>query len=69
MTAPTMTPADVAHAALLEAGRPDLAGAVVWQWNPDGTGYLELTDHVRTADRWLVDMAEELARAVDGGPA
>ena len=55
------TVADVAHAALVEVGRPDLAeGFGVWL-DEDGTPYLEPFDQLNAADFQLMIRAETLA--------
>jgi hypothetical protein len=57
-----MAPIDVAHAALLEAGRGDLAECVIGFEDEDGF-YLELFDDLTTkADLVVVDRAEAMAR-------
>lgn len=66
-----MRPVDVAHAALLEAGRPDLAEMIVWFEDDDGDGgYIEVTDFlVDEADYEVIDRAETLGRRFVGlGP-
>lgn len=65
----TMHPVDVAHAALLEACRPDLAELIVW-FEDDLGGYIEVTDEiVSEADYVMIDRAETLARQSVGlGP-
>lgn len=69
-------PVDVAYAALVEAGRPDLAQLVVWYDDEDDSawpgatgGYLEVNDLVLDEADWaLVDKAEVIARASIGLP-
>lgn len=61
MTADPPTVADVAYAALLEAGRPDLAELVAFHVDDDGTLYLEPLDDVAGADLELMLKAEGLA--------
>ncbi len=58
-------PVDVAYAALVEAGRPDLAQLIVWYDDEvDAGGYLEVNDLILSEDDWaLVDKAEVIARA------
>ena len=57
-------PVDIAYAALVEAGRPDLALLIVWYDDDDCGGYLEVNDLILTEDDWdLVDKAEVIARA------
>jgi hypothetical protein len=53
--------ATVAHAALLEAGRPDLADLVRFFRNGDGSLYLEPLDEVAGDDLELMLRAERLA--------
>ena len=61
-------PVDVAYAALVDAGRPDLAQLIVWYDDVDG-GYLEVNDLVLNEADWaLVDKAEVIARAFIGLP-
>jgi hypothetical protein len=72
VTGPTFHPVDVAHAALMEAGRPDLAAAITWFEGPgqdfDG-GYLEANDDIyEDADWALIDKAETIARRSVGLP-
>ncbi len=57
-----MNPADVAHAALLEAGRPDLAELVHVFENEDGSPYLEYWDDDLPSDndRRLMNKAQEI---------
>jgi len=59
---PNATPVDVAYAALVDAGRPDLATSIVWV-DDDGVGYLEAFDELSPSDNALVDRAEQLAHA------
>ena len=57
-----MRAVDIAHAALCEAGRRDLADEILW-FEDDG-GYLEVDSEILTEDEWqLVNRAESLARA------
>lgn len=61
-----MRPVDVAHAALMEAGRPDLAELIVW-FDDEHGGYIEVTDEiVSEADYVLIDRAETLGREFVG---
>lgn len=61
-----MRPVDVAHAALLEAGRPDLAGIIVWVDDELG-GYIEVNESILYRSDWeIVDRAETLARRFVG---
>lgn len=62
-------PVDVVHAALVEVGRPDLAGLVQWFEDEHG-GYVEVCDEiVSEADYVLIDRAETLGRRFIGlGP-
>jgi len=53
---------DITHAALLEAGRPDLADLVQFFENDDGSLYLEPMDEVSPADLKLMLRAEALAK-------
>lgn len=64
-----MRPVDVAHAALLEAGQPDLAELIVW-FDDDEGGYIEVTDEIVSEDDYvLIDRAETLGRRFIGlGP-
>mgnify|MGYP001769726114 CR=1 FL=1 len=64
-----MRPVDVAHAALMEAGRPDLAELIVW-FDDEHGGYIEVTDEiVSEPDYVLIDRAETLGREFVGlGP-
>lgn len=64
-----MRPVDIAHAALMEAGRPDLAALISWFEDEHG-GYIEVTDEiVSETDYEVIDRAETLARQVIGlGP-
>jgi hypothetical protein len=62
-----VTPADVAHAALMEAGRPDLAELIAWF--PGDGGYLEANDDILDEADWsIISKAETLARASIGMP-
>ena len=62
-----MSPADVAHACLVEVGRKDLADEV-WWFDEDG-GYLEYDSEILSPEDWAVmDRAENLARASIGNP-
>lgn len=61
-----MTPIDVAHAALLEAGRPDLADGIIWYCDDseEGGGYIEFNDEILSESDWaIIDRAEALARS------
>lgn len=61
-----MRPVDVAHAALMEAGRPDLAELIVW-FDDEHGGYIEVTDEIMSeADYVLIDRAETLGREFVG---
>lgn len=61
-----MTPVDVAHAALMEAGRPDLADVICWFEDEQG-GYIEVADEIMSEDDYvLIDRAETLARSFVG---
>ena len=61
-----MTPIDVAHAALMEAGRPDLAEIIVWI-DEDEWSHIEVTDLICGEPEWeLIDRAENIARAFIG---
>ncbi len=64
-----LRPVDVAHAALLEGGRPDLAELITW-FDDEHGGYIEVTDEIMSeADYEVIDRAETLARQVIGlGP-
>ena len=64
-----MHPVDVAHAALLDVGRPDLGELIMW-FDDEHGGYIEANGRVLTEAEWaLVDRAETLARQVVGlGP-
>jgi hypothetical protein len=54
--------ADVSHAALMDAGRPDLAALVQWFEDDDGLFYLEPMDELACeADAVLMMRAEQLA--------
>jgi hypothetical protein len=53
--------ADVCHAALIEAGRPELAELVQFFYDDDGRPYLEPIDDVSDADWAVMKRAEELA--------
>lgn len=59
---------DVAHAALMEAGRPDLAESIKGFEDEDGF-YLESDEWILTDDEWdLIIKAEVMARAFVGLP-
>lgn len=60
---------DIAHAALLEAGRRDLADSIKGFEDEDGF-YVESDEWVLSDDEWaLIDKAETLARmSVGMGP-
>ena len=62
-------PIDVAHAALLEAGRPDLA-EWIHGWEDEDGFYLEYDDDILDESDWaVIDKAETLARQSIGlGP-
>jgi hypothetical protein len=61
-------PADVAHAALIEAGRPDLADRVAWV-EEGRDSYLEVDGYISSdADCTLIDQVENIARASIGLP-
>ena len=63
-----MHPVDVAHAALLDVGRPDLAALIVW-FDDEHGGYIEVTDEIVSEDDYvLIDRAETLARQFVGLP-
>lgn len=63
-----MRPVDVAHAALMEAGRPDLAELIVW-FDDEHGGYIEVTDEIVSEDDYvLIDRAETLGRQFAGLP-
>lgn len=63
-----MEPIDVAHAALLEAGRSDLAETIEGFEDEDGF-YLESDEWILTEDDWaVINKAEALARASAGDP-
>lgn len=60
---------DVAHAALMEAGRPDLAEIIIGFDDDDGTFYLEVNDDILDEADWaLVNKAENLGRQFAGQP-
>ena len=62
-----MRAVDIAHAALCEAGRPDLADEILW-FEDDG-GYIEVDSEILNEFEWqLVNRAESLARASLGLP-
>jgi hypothetical protein len=50
----------VAYAALVEAGRPDLAMSIAW-FDEGEAGYLELLDEPADGDAALVEVAQALA--------
>ncbi len=57
-----MAPIDVAHAALMEAGRRDLAEWIHGWEDADGF-YLEYDDHILSDADWaIIDRAETIAR-------
>ena len=59
---------DVAHAALLEAGRPDLADEII-TYVDEGGPYLEFDEDILDEDDWaLINKAETLGRAAVGLP-
>ncbi len=59
---------DIAHAALCEVGRRDLADTIRGYVDEDGF-YLECDDWILSAADWsLIDKAETLARASVGDP-
>lgn len=59
---------DVAHAALQEAGRSDLAEGILG-WEDEDGFYLEYEDDILNPDDWVVvDRAETMARAFVGLP-
>jgi hypothetical protein len=64
----TMQHIDVAHAALMEAGRPDLAESIIGRDDDDGFGFfLEVNDDIMTDDEWaLINKAENMARQFIG---
>lgn len=67
MTARHFHAVDVAHAALMEAGRPDLADVIAWF--PDDGGYIEVNTTLLDEPDWeLIDRAENIARAFIGLP-
>lgn len=58
----------MAHAALMEAGRPDLAEIIVWCDDELG-GYIEVNESILYRTDWeIVDRAETLARQFVGLP-
>jgi hypothetical protein len=60
-------PVDVAHAALMEAGRPDLAETIAWF--PECGGHIEVNTILLDEPDWeLIDRAENIARAFIGLP-
>ena len=60
------TVADVAHAALLEAGRPDLAVEIIAH-EDEGGPYLEYDEDILDEDDWaLITKAETIGRAAVG---
>ncbi len=66
-----LEPVDIAHAALMEAGRPDLAAEIIWYLESDtpGDGYIEFNFDILSDDDWaLIDKAESLARQAYGLP-
>ena len=63
-----MEPIDIAHAALLEAGRPDLADVIIG-FDDDGGFYVEVLDwELAAEDLVVIDKAECLARQSVGLP-
>lgn len=64
-----MEPIDIAHAALLEAGRPDLADGI-HGWDDESDGfYLEFDDDILDESDWAwIDKAETIARQSVGLP-
>lgn len=60
---------DVAHAALLEVGRSDLAELVCGYVDADGSLYLEPLDEVVGADLALMERAWSLALSAAGLPS
>jgi hypothetical protein len=60
-----LRPVDVAHAVLIESGRPDLAEIIEWwDWEENGEtgGFIEVNDDVPDEDDWeVINRAEELA--------
>jgi hypothetical protein len=63
-----MEPIDIAHAALLEAGRPDLADCIIGFEDEQGF-YLEVMDELGADELDIVNRAETLARGFVGLPA
>lgn len=61
-----MNRADVAHAALMEAGRPDLANLLMYFQEDDGTWYLEPMDDANLVDMELMIRADLIAIASVG---
>jgi len=63
------TVANVAHAALLEAGRPDLADEIATYANAITGPYLEFDEDILDEADWaLINKAETLGRAAVGLP-
>jgi hypothetical protein len=59
--------AEIAHAALCDAGRPDLAEIAAWFTNPDGSLYIEPLDELEPEDLALIERAEQIALAAPCG--
>ena len=74
MTSEPLRAIDVAHAALMEAGRPDLAESIIGFDDDDGFGFylevnLDILDRTPTDDDLtLIVKAENLARMSVGMP-